>query len=853
MSPRNWQLLGGPRPRMGETPQIKWWQRLLSGGMAALVVAGSQVLGMLRSTEEIAYRALFNLRGPQSWHSRVAIIAIDEASTEKLDRHSWSREQYAKLLKVLTPARPSVVVLDILMSNSTVADLQLAESMQVPVVMLMAWDNQGEIILPTPELRKRAIATGHVVKHQDSTDGITRKIKPRVKGFLALAIATYKADSLSKDSRKLPNLDRPLWVNWPGPAREVTQHSFREVITGRVDMEVFRDKVVLVGTTVRGFDPLYSPFDINPPASCIHLQAAVISNLLQQNYLREIGLSDRLMLALLLLSGPGLSLLMASRGLKWQAMVGLVLCGGWAIVSFGLFQAAYLIPVVQPIALFSLTTIAVALQERLSMKARLKLREQQLWQQVFYDRLTGLPNRYFLIERLSQAIALAELQADYLFAVLFVDLDRFKAINAQYGHLLGDRLLAASAGKLEACLRTRFPEDNCFTLAHFGADKFTIMLDNLSSFDEAIAVAQEIHQAFESPLAISGQKIFSSVSIGIVFSDACSRANVESEYQFYEQPDIILRDAEIAMYQARVKGQAFYAVFDRNLHDQAQQLLELETDLRRAIAETDNRQGLSGIIDGGTNFARLPSVSQFCLYYQPIISLDTGLISGFEALVRWQHPSRGMVSPVEFIPLAEKTGTIATLGRWILREACNQLRLWRSMFPSNLPTLMVVNLSPIQLRQLSLQEQINSILQETGLDSSCLKLEITESSFIENYEAVTDILNQIRETGIKLSIDDFGTGYSSLGRLQDMPIDTLKIDRSFIMRTSGADESWEIIKTIITLAHNLGMNVVAEGIETPEHLAQLRRLQCDYGQGYFFARPLDAVGATALLVENRRW
>jgi len=832
---------------MGETPRIKWWQRLLSGGMAALAVAGFQALGLLRSTEEKAYNALFTLRGSRGWHERVAIVAIDEASTEELDRSSWSREQYAKLLKVLSTAQPTVVVLDILMSNSTPADGQLAGSMQVPVIMLMAWDKRGEILLPTPELDKQALAAGHSIKHQDSTDGITRKIKLEVDGFRALALETYQADYLSQNSRKLPELDRPLWVNWPGPAGEIAQYSFREVIAGEVDPREFQDKIVLVGTTVRGFDPLYTPFDMNPPASCIHLQAAIVSNLLEQNYLRPIGWSNSLTL-LLLLSGPVLSMLMGSVGLKKQAMAGLALCSGWAILSFGLFQAAYIIPVAEPIALFGLTTIAVALQERLGMKTRLKL----LWQQGFYDRVTGLPNRHFLIEHLSQAIALAELQADYLFAVLFVDLDRFKEINAQYGHPLGDRLLGASAGKLEACLGEDLPGEKDSTLAHFGGDKFIVLLNNLSSLDEAIAVAKQMYQEFESPFLIEGEKIFCTVSIGIALLPANSLPNDESEYKLYAQPETILRNAEIAMYQAREKGKV-YAVFDSDLHRQDNERLKLETDLWRAVEAIERHMGVPEIIDAETKLTQLHGVSEFCLYYQPIISLESGLITGFEALVRWQHPSRGMVSPVEFIPLAEKTGLIASLGKWILREACNQLQLWRSMFQSNLPGLMVVNLSPIQLRQLSLQEQINSILQETGLDRNCLKLEITESSFMEEPEAATAILQQIRSTGIKFSIDDFGTGYSSLGRLQDMPIDTLKIDRSFIMRTSGEEESWAIVKTIIHLAHNLGMNVVAEGIETQEHLAQLRRLQCDYGQGYFFSRPLDAVGATALLVENRRW
>ena len=266
----------------------------------------------------------------------------------------------------------------------------------------------------------------------------------------------------------------------------------------------------------------------------------------------------------------------------------------------------------------------------------------------------------------------------------------------------------------------------------------------------------------------------------------------------------------------------------------------------KPLNETNNKLGQGANEKNGVE-------SSFLLHYQPIISLETGKISGFEALVRWQHPQRGMVSPVDFIPLAEETGLITLLGQWILREACYQLRTWHQMFPLKSPAIMVVNLSTIQLQQLELLPQIKSILQETGLDSRYLKLEITESGIMENTEATTELLEQLKASGIQLSIDDFGTGYSSLWRLQHLPVDTLKIDQSFIRQTTNNDETWEIIQIIITLAHKLRMTVVAEGIEKEEQLEKIKHLQCDYGQGYLFSKPLDASDATALLAEDPEW
>lgn len=439
-----------------------------------------------------------------------------------------------------------------------------------------------------------------------------------------------------------------------------------------------------------------------------------------------------------------------------------------------------------------------------------KQAEEQLRHNAFYDILTDLPNRALFMERLDLAIKRAKQYEDYLFAVLYFDLDRFKNVNDSLGHLIGDQMLVAIAQRLKACLRS---ED---TVARLGGDEFAILLENLQNVNDAIEVADRIHQALTLPLSLNGYEVFTSASIGIALSSTG-----------YNQPQELLRDADIAMYRAKALGKARHEVFDKNMHARAVALLQLETDLRRAI----ERQ-------------------EFQVHYQPIVSLATNQITGFEALVRWRHPERGLISPAEFIPFAEETGLIAMIGWLVLRQACTTLRDWQKQFPNALPLSISVNLSGKQFSQPNLVEQIVQILQETGLDASSLKLEITESAIMENVESATAILWQLRKLGIQLYMDDFGTGYSSLSYLRRFPIDKLKIDRSFVSQMMVDNESLEIVRTIVMLARNLGMNAIAEGVETHEQLTQLMSLQCEYGQGYFFSKPVDADTACSLIAAS---
>lgn len=445
--------------------------------------------------------------------------------------------------------------------------------------------------------------------------------------------------------------------------------------------------------------------------------------------------------------------------------------------------------------------------------------ERKLYYKAFHDSLTGLPNRAMFMKRLGEALAELQKRSEEQFAVLFLDLDCFKGINDSLGHLAGDRLLVALADRLEACLR------QTDTVARLGGDEFGILLREVGSINEVLTIAERIQKEVRKPLVIDGTEIFPTTSIGIAFSGDRDGEEIERC-----QPSELLRDADIAMYRAKARGKANAVIFERSMHEEAMARLHLENDLRRALAAHELR-----------------------LYYQPIVNLATSQITGFEALVRWQHPERGIVSPGKFIPLAEETGLIVPLGWWVLQRACRQLRQWQKMFPKRDNLTMNVNLSGKQFVQKDLSERLEQILVQTGIKQKSkamdgsLKLEITESTIVENEEVAISMLRDFQELGIKLAIDDFGTGYSSLSRLYLFPINTLKIDRSFIDLMGEGGKKNEIVQTIISLAHGLGKDIVAEGVETPAQLATLQELQCEYGQGYFFSKPVDEKAATALI------
>ncbi len=441
----------------------------------------------------------------------------------------------------------------------------------------------------------------------------------------------------------------------------------------------------------------------------------------------------------------------------------------------------------------------------------------------FHDSLTNLPNRALFNEHMQQAVKQARSDENYTFAVLFLDLDRFKLVNDSLGHQIGDELLCAVAQRVKTCLRV---ED---TIARLGGDEFALLLQDIQNIEQAQDVAERIKQELSLPFDLNGSQLFISTSIGIAMSnnanswlDDLARSSDASSWL-----DDILRNADIAMYHAKALGRDNYKVFNRTMHVKVSQRLQLETDLQRGVAQ-----------------------EEFIVHYQPIVDLKNFNIIGFEALVRWQHPTRGLVSPYDFISLAEETGLIVPISWWVMREACRQMQAWQSQFPHNSPLTISVNVSSKQFSGPNLINHIQQILKETELSPSALKLEITESVLIENTESVAAKLTQLQVMGIQISMDDFGTGYSSLSYLHSLPIDTLKIDRSFISNMATDSTKIELIRTIIALAWNLGLNVVAEGIETPQQMELLKMLKCEYGQGYLFSKPLDSKMTQALIAQE---
>jgi diguanylate cyclase (GGDEF)-like protein/PAS domain S-box-containing protein len=430
---------------------------------------------------------------------------------------------------------------------------------------------------------------------------------------------------------------------------------------------------------------------------------------------------------------------------------------------------------------------------------------EQLLHDAFHDGLTGLPNRALFTDRLDRALERAKRREDYLLAVLFLDLDRFKVVNDSLGHLVGDQLLVGVGQRLAGCLR------QIDTVARLGGDEFVVLLEDITGVEDATRAARRIQEAVSLSFNLDGNELFTTVSIGIAVSSTG-----------YDQAEDILRDADIAMYRAKTLGKARYELFDKSMYGRAVELLQLETDLRRAVER-----------------------HEFRLFYQPIVLLGSGQVVGFEALIRWLHPQRGLILPAAFLPLAEETGLSIPMGQWVLRSACRQLRRWKDQLPPGQPMGVSINLSSKQLLQPGLTRIVHELLEEFHIPPPDLHLEITEGVIMAEPDAVVSKLAGLRSLGVNLPIDDFGTGYSSLAYLHRFPISVLKIDRSFVNRVA---ENEVIVRTIVSLAHNLGMEVIAEGVETREQAERLLELGCEYGQGYLYSEPVEPEAATALLL-----
>ena len=439
--------------------------------------------------------------------------------------------------------------------------------------------------------------------------------------------------------------------------------------------------------------------------------------------------------------------------------------------------------------------------------------EQRLFLETFHDSLTGLPNRALFLDRLDRVYQQSRRQSSHLFALLYLNLDGFRVVRDSLGPAAADRLLIEVSQRMLRRVRS------ADTVARMEGDEFAFLLDNLKAVGNATRVADRLRQEFTTPFTVEGRQIFLTASMGLT---CCNTG--------YESGEHLLRDATTAMHQAKATGRTGFVIFDTAMHEQAMVRLKLEADLRQAL----ERQ-------------------EFRLEYQPIVDLKSGHVAGFEALLRWEHPEYGLTRPDVFLEVATELGLMTKIGEWSLREASRQLTVWQTEFPKIRPLTVSVNFSLHHFADADLAALINDVLLATGVDPSSLKIEITESDMMQNPEAVTAVLKQIGSQQVQTCLDDFGTGYSSLSYLQQLPITFLKIDQSFVRRLGADDDALAIVKTIIVLAHQRGRQVIAEGVETAEHLTILRLLGCEYGQGYLFAKPLPCAEVSSFLASGHHW
>ena len=474
-------------------------------------------------------------------------------------------------------------------------------------------------------------------------------------------------------------------------------------------------------------------------------------------------------------------------------------------------------PIAPPPGEPDLAPPASSVAELRAALAECQAAQEALRHDATHDALTGLPNRVLFLDRLAHAVERARRHKEFRFAVLALDLDRFKAVNDSLGVRVGDEVIVDHARRLETCVRG---ED---MVARLSGDEFAILLESLADDADAGRVAERMLRSLAAPVDTRAGTVFSTASIGIVLSSSGLEAGEDANVR-------LLQQASVAMSRAKAKGRGRYEMFDRAMQARAMARLRMETDLRTAVER-----------------------GEFELYYQPMVQLETGRVTELEALLRWRHPTRGIVPPLEFIPLAEETGLIVPIGSWVLADACRQVREWQQRFPREEPLTLSVNLSVKQFAQPDFVAHMVAIVRTSGLDPRCLKLEITESIAIEDPERTQGMLDELRGLGVRMYLDDFGTGYSSLGQLHRLSLDAIKIDRSFVMRMTEGPMHWQLVHTVRNLARNIGVTVIAEGVETAEQLAELRELGCESAQGYLFSRPVPADEMARMLEEDPRW
>ncbi len=799
------------------------------------LVLGVRQLGWLEFLELVCFDNMVRLVGDAGPDPRLLVVTITEADLQAQKQWPLSDRTLAEVLTKLQQSQPTAIGLDLYRNlPQPPGHESLMQQLQAPNVITITnlGDTNAEGVSPIPGLSPEHIGFNDFVIDPDGVvrrnliyayqgqeqyysfslrltlkyldqQGVTAKVHPNVQ------LGNIIFPPLNSNSGGYHNIDsagNQIMISYRSPKQIARQVSLTQVLRGEFQPEWVKDKVVLIGTTASSLkDLFFTPYSAsksaNPAMPGVLIHAQLVSQLLSTTLDRQPIFwfwpewAEYLWVWTWALIGGVI---------VWRIRQPLILgvmevisLGVLCIICFSIFTQAGWIPIIPAMLGFVVTGGSVLAY---------KLRYNSL-----HDALTNLPNRDLFLKQLEWAIADTKLSQNARFALLFLDIDRFKVINESLGHQVGDQLLIKATQRLKAGLGRRAK------IARVGGDEFAILLENITDSQEVNCIADQIHKAMSLPFYNNGQEIFTSISIGIAFS----QTELESE------PVTLLRDAHTAMYRAKDQGKGRYEVFATGMHTQIFKRFQLEIDLRRAIEK-----------------------EELYLQYQPIVSLETDKIIGFEALVRWQHPVHGFVSPAEFIPVAEETGLIIPLGKWILLSACDQLSIWQAQFPLDPPLMMSINISGHQLSHPDLVEYIEKILHQKSIDGENLKLEITETVAMNDVEAAISILLKLRTLNLRLSIDDFGTGYSSLSYLHRFPVNTLKIDRAFVSRMEDTNEDAAIVETVIMLSHALGMDVVAEGVETAEQKAKLKKLGCEYGQGYFFSKPLDSESATVLLKQQ---
>lgn len=804
------------------------------------IVLGLRRVGALQGLELLAYDWMVNLYSQDRVDPRLLVVEITDRDIEQQKSFPITDDAIARVLNKLQQHQPKVIGFDLYREVAYPPGTKAlrAELQRDNVVVIQLIGSGDNTLSAPPGVAPEQIGFNDIVI--DVEDDVLRRnlmyvqyqAEDRVREMYSFALRVslkyfdeqlkFKVDKdyLQIGEAVFPDLEansggyqleasetagKQILINYRSPniAQKVT---LSEVLAGDVPPELIKDKIVLVGTSAPSVKDIYA----TPYKGARGSMPGVIAHAQMTSQILSVVLDEASLFWFWSEWIEGFwvwswSLLAAIIAWKLKhpfsiTLAGIAGVGGlWGICSLAFVFGGW-IPLI-PAAI----TFGVTIASAIAYKALYNL---------FYDSLTGLPNRSLFAKQVKKLKQRNKSQSPGFIAILCLDLDRFKLINDGLGFQAGDRILIITAQRLQEHLTSEA------ILARVGADEFAIALKTTEDTSEAIEVANHLDKVLAVPFKLTQQLTFSSVSIGIAFD------RLQEDFQ----PEELLQASHTAMYQARALGKSRHEVYATKMHEQALKRLELEADLNQAIA---NRE--------------------FELFYQPIICLKTGAISGFEALIRWQSPTRGFISPGAFIPVAEETGLIVPMGEWILLTACHQMQQWREQFASARSLVMSVNLSSRQFAQVNLLAQVQETLITTGLDAANLKLEITESMVMDNVENTIVLLNQLKELNIKISMDDFGTGFSSFSYLHRFPIDTLKIDRSFISNMSQGLKNLEIVNTIVLLAHKLGMDVIAEGIETQSEREIIQNFDCESGQGYFFAKPLSSKDATKLLADNIRW